>query len=40
MESEIVVATLSGSILVIVCGLASWMDMRSHRQPKLTKQSE
>jgi hypothetical protein len=33
MTLEIAVATLSGSILVIVCGSAFWMDIRQARKP-------
>jgi hypothetical protein len=36
MALDIVVATLSGSILVIVCGLAFCMDIRQGRQRKPT----
>jgi len=34
MALDIVVASLSGSILVIVCGFAYYMDIRQSRQRK------
>jgi hypothetical protein len=34
MAQDIVLATLSGSILIIVCGFAFCMDIRQSRQRK------
>jgi hypothetical protein len=39
MALDIAVASFSGSVLVIICGLAYYMDLRHYRQRKATKLS-